>query len=45
MIQDPEASVRINIDVRNAQTALFDTKADGTLKAENLNAVNALLVK
>ena len=59
-----QVGVRINIDVLNAQTALFDTKAklakarydvllgglklrqaNGTLKAEDLNAVNALLAK
>jgi outer membrane protein len=59
-----QVGVRINIDVLNAQTALFDTKAklakarydvllgglklrqaNGTLKADDLNAVNALLVK
>jgi outer membrane protein len=59
-----QVGVRINIDVLNAQTALFDTKAklakarydvllgglklrqaNGTLKSEDLNAVNALLVK
>jgi outer membrane protein len=59
-----QVGVRINIDVLNAQTALFDTKAklakarydvllgglklrqaSGTLKADDLNAVNALLVK
>ncbi len=59
-----EVGVRINIDVLNAQTALFDTKAklakarydvllgglklrqaNGSLKAEDLNAVNALLAK
>jgi len=60
----PEASVRININVLKAQTALFNTKAtlakarydvllgglklrqaNGSLKADNLNAVNALLAK
>ena len=59
-----QVGVRINIDVLNAQTALFDTKAklakarydvllgglklrqaNGSLKADDLNAVNALLVK
>ncbi len=59
-----QVGVRINIDVLNAQTALFDTKAklakarydlllaglklrqaNGTLKADDLNAVNVLLVK
>jgi outer membrane protein len=59
-----QVGVRINIDVLNAQTALFDTKAklakarydvllgglklrqaNGTLKAEDLNPVNGLLVK
>jgi outer membrane protein len=59
-----QVGVRINIDVLNAQTALFDTKAklakarydvllgglklrqaNGSLKAEDLNAVNALLDK
>ncbi|MCM2342462.1 TolC family outer membrane protein [Rhodoferax sp.] len=59
-----QVGVRINIDVLNAQTALFDTKAklakarydvllgglklrqaNGTLKSEDLNAVNALLAK
>lgn len=59
-----QVGVRINIDVLNAQTALFDTKAklakarydvllaglklrqaNGTLKAGDLNAVNALLAK
>jgi outer membrane protein len=59
-----QVGVRINIDVLNAQTALFDTKAklakarydvllgglklrqaNGSLKAEDLNAVNALLAK
>jgi outer membrane protein len=59
-----QVGVRINIDVLNAQTALFDTKAklakarydvllgglklrqaNGSLKADDLNAVNALLAK
>jgi outer membrane protein len=59
-----QVGVRINIDVLNAQTALFDTKAklakarydvllgslklrqaNGSLKVEDLNAVNALLAK
>lgn len=59
-----QVGVRINIDVLNAQTALFDTKAklakarydvllgglklrqaNGTLKTEDLNTVNALLAK
>ena len=59
-----QVGVRINIDVLNAQTALFDTKAklakarydvllgglklrqaNGSLKVDDLNAVNALLVK
>jgi outer membrane protein len=59
-----QVGVRINIDVLNAQTALFDTKAklakarydvllgglklrqaNGTLKADDLNAVNALVAK
>jgi len=59
-----QVGVRINIDVLNAQTALFDTKArlakarydvllgglqlrqaNGTLTADDLNAVNALLAK
>lgn len=59
-----QVGVRINIDVLNAQTALFDTKAklakarydallaglklrqaSGALKTEDLNAINALLVK
>jgi len=59
-----QVGVRINIDVLNAQTALFETKvklararydvllgglklrfANGTLKADDLNAVNALLAK
>ena len=57
-----QVGVRINIDVLNSQSQLFDTKAklakarydvltgglklrqaNGTLKAEDLNAVNALL--
>jgi outer membrane protein len=56
--------VRINIDVLNSQSQLFQTKRDlakarydvlvgglklrqanGTLKADDLNAVNALLAK
>lgn len=59
-----QVGVRINIDVLNAQTALFDTKAklakarydvllgglklrqaNGSLKADDLNAVNALLAR
>jgi outer membrane protein len=59
-----QVGVRINIDVLNAQTALFDTKAklakarydvllgglklrqaNGSLKADDLNAVNTLLAK
>jgi outer membrane protein len=59
-----QVGVRINIDVLNAQTALFDTKAklakarydvllgglklrqaNGSLKAEDLNPVNGLLLK
>ncbi|MCM2297684.1 TolC family outer membrane protein [Rhodoferax sp.] len=59
-----QVGVRINIDVLNAQTALFDTKArlakarydvllgglklrqaNGSLKADDLNAVNSLLAK
>ncbi|NCP39985.1 MAG: TolC family outer membrane protein, partial [Rhodoferax sp.] len=59
-----QVGVRINIDVLNAQSQLFDTKAklakarydvlvgglklrqaNGTLKEDDLNAVNALLVK
>ncbi|MDD2917717.1 TolC family outer membrane protein [Rhodoferax sp.] len=59
-----QVGVRINIDVLNAQTSLFDTKAklakarydvllaslklrqaNGTLTADDLNAINALLVK
>jgi outer membrane protein len=59
-----QVGVRINIDVLNAQTALFDTKAklakarydvllgglklrqaNGSLKTDDLNAVNALLAK
>jgi outer membrane protein len=59
-----QVGVRINIDVLNAQTALFDTKAklaksrydvlvgglklrqaNGTLKSDDLTAVNDLLVK
>ncbi len=59
-----QVGVRINIDVLNAQSQLYDTKAklakarydvllgglklrqaNGTLKEDNLNAVNALLVK
>jgi outer membrane protein len=59
-----QVGVRINIDVLNAQTALYDTKAklakarydvlvgnlklrqaNGTLKAEDLNAVNVMLAK
>lgn len=59
-----QVGVRINIDVLNAQTALFDTKAklakarydvllttlklrqaNGTLTADDLNAINALLAK
>ena len=59
-----QVGVRINIDVLNAQSQLFDTKArlakarydvllgglklrqaNGTLKAEDLQGVNALLVK
>jgi outer membrane protein len=59
-----QVGVRINIDVLNAQTALFDTKAklakarydvllgglklrqaNGSLKSDDLNAVNALLAK
>lgn len=59
-----QVGVRINIDVLNAQSQLFDTKAKlaqarynvllgglklrlaaGTLKAEDLQGVNALLVK
>ncbi|MGB4361677.1 MAG: TolC family outer membrane protein [Rhodoferax sp.] len=59
-----QVGVRINIDVLNAQTALFDTKAklakarydvllgglklrqaNGSLRAEDLSAVNALLAK
>ncbi|MDD3937011.1 TolC family outer membrane protein [Rhodoferax sp.] len=59
-----QVGVRINIDVLNAQTALFDTKAklakarydvllgglklrqaNGSLNVDDLNAVNALLVK
>jgi len=59
-----QVGVRINIDVLNAQTALFETKvklararydvllgglklrfANGMLKADDLNAVNALLAK
>ncbi|MCB8748575.1 TolC family outer membrane protein [Rhodoferax sp. U2-2l] len=59
-----QVGVRINIDVLNAQTTLFDTKArlakarydvllgnlklrqaNGSLKENDLNAVNALLVK
>ena len=59
-----EVGVRINIDVLNAQTTLFDTKAklakarydvllgglklrqaNGTLKAEDINSVNSLLVR
>lgn len=59
-----QVGVRINIDVLNAQTALFDTKAklakarydvllgglklrqaNGSLKFDDLNAVNALLAK
>jgi outer membrane protein len=59
-----QVGVRINIDVLNAQTALFDTKAklakarydvllgglklrqaNGSLKADDLNAVNTLLVR
>jgi outer membrane protein len=59
-----QVGVRINIDVLNSQSQLFDTKAklaqarynvllgglklrqaSGTLKAEDLQAVNALLVK
>jgi outer membrane protein len=59
-----QVGVRINIDVLNSQSQLFDTKAklakarydvlvgslklrqaNGTLKAEDLNGVNALLAK
>jgi len=59
-----QVGVRINIDVLNAQTTLFDTKArlakarydvllgnlklrqaNGSLKEDDLNAVNTLLVK
>jgi outer membrane protein len=59
-----QVGVRINIDVLNSQSQLFDTKAklakarydvllgglklrqaNGTLKAEDLQSVNALLVK
>ncbi|MDD2810907.1 TolC family outer membrane protein [Rhodoferax sp.] len=59
-----QVGVRINIDVLNAQTALYNTQAklakarydvllgslrlrqaNGTLKADDLNAVNALLAK
>jgi outer membrane protein len=59
-----QVGVRINIDVLNSQSQLFDTKAklakarydvllgglklrqaNGTLKADDLNAVNALLTK
>ncbi|PIY29620.1 MAG: channel protein TolC [Comamonadaceae bacterium CG_4_9_14_3_um_filter_60_33] len=59
-----QVGVRINIDVLNAQTALFDTKAklakarydvllatlklrqaNGTLTADDLNAINILLIK
>jgi outer membrane protein len=59
-----QVGVRINIDVLNSQSQLFDTKAklakarydvllgglklrqaNGTLKAEDLNAVNGLLAK
>jgi len=59
-----QVGVRINIDVLNSQSQLFDTKAklaqarynvllgglklrqaSGTLKAEDLQPVNALLVK
>ena len=59
-----QVGVRINIDVLNAQTALFDTKAklakarydvllgglklrqaNGSLKADDLNAVNTLLAR
>ncbi|MCF8159931.1 MAG: TolC family outer membrane protein [Polaromonas sp.] len=59
-----QVGVRINIDVLNAQTALFDTKAklakarydvllgglklrqaNGSLKVDDLSAVNALLAK
>lgn len=59
-----QVGVRINIDVLNAQTALFDTKAklakarydvllgglklrqaNGSLKVDDLNAVNTLLAK
>lgn len=59
-----QVGVRINIDVLNAQTSLFDTKAklakarydvllgglklrqaNGSLKAEDLNEVNALLAQ
>ncbi len=59
-----QVGVRINIDVLNAQTALYDTKAklaqarynvllgglklrqaNGSLKAEDLQALNALLVQ
>jgi outer membrane protein len=59
-----QVGVRFNIDVLNAQTALFDTKAklakarydvllgglklrqaNGSLKADDLNAVNALLAR
>jgi outer membrane protein len=59
-----QVGVRINIDVLNSQSQLFDTKAklakarydvllgglklrqaNGTLKADDLNAVNGLLAK
>jgi len=59
-----QVGVRINIDVLNAQTALYDTKAklakarydvllgglklrqaNGTLTADDLNAINALMAK
>jgi len=59
-----QVGVRINIDVLNAQTTLFDTKAklakarydvlvgslklrqaNGSLKEEDINAINALLAK
>lgn len=59
-----QVGVRVNVDVLNAQTTLFDTKAklakarydvllgglklrqaSGTLKVDDLNAVNALLLK